>query len=36
LPILLLMLLVLGLGVYLPPPLYRLLADAAAYVENAR
>jgi hydrogenase-4 component F len=36
LPIVLLMALVLGLGVYLPPPLLQLLIDAAAYVENGR
>ncbi len=34
LPIALLLLLVLLLGVYLPPPLQSLLRDAAAYVEN--
>jgi len=34
LPIVLLMALVLMLGLYLPPPLNRLLEDAAAYLEN--
>ncbi|MBI4082513.1 MAG: hydrogenase [Candidatus Lambdaproteobacteria bacterium] len=36
LPIALLLLLVLGLGVYLPPPLQALLQEAAAYLEVGR